>query len=324
MPPDGAHPDHPSSRRGGEPTGDPLGGLARLPTEGVDPRFAQFDLWPVEAACRAMWEGQLAAVAAVGPALPAIAGAAEAAAERLRRGDGRLAYAGAGTSARIAAQDGSELEPTFDWPAHRVLLLIAGGAGALLRAVEGAEDDAEAARAEVAAASLGPSDVLIGLAASGRTPYTVAALEAARAAGALTVGVSGDPEGPLLAAAEHAIAVDTGPEPLAGSTRMKAGTAQKAVLNVISTAVMLRLGRVHAGLMVEMRPRNEKLRRRAVAMVAHLAGCGAECAERSLRRAAWRIKDAVLVARGLAPDEARGLLVASDESLREALARLRP
>lgn len=321
MPPDGTQPDHPSPQRGGEPTGV---GEARRPTEGLDPRFAQLDLWPTEAACRAMWEGQLAAVAAIGPALPAIAAAAESVAARLRQGEGRLAYAGAGTSARIAAQDGSELEPTFGWPAHRVLFLIAGGAGALLRAVEGAEDDREAARAEVAAAALGPADVLIGLAASGRTPYTVAALEAARAAGALTVGVSNDPRGPLLAAADHPLILDTGPEPLAGSTRMKAGSAQKAVLTLISTAVMVRLGRVHDGLMVDMRPRNAKLRRRAVAMVAHLAACSGEAAERSLDRAEWRIKDAVLVARGLAPKAAQALLLASGESLREALSRLEP
>lgn len=320
MPPDGTHPDEPRPRSGPEARGGP----ARPTTEGVDPRFASLDLWPAATACRAIWEGQLAAVAALGPAMPAIAAAVEAVAARLAGGEGRLAYAGAGSSARIAAQDGSELEPTFGWPDHRVLFLIAGGAGALLRAVEGAEDDGEAARAEVAAAALGPPDVLIALAASGRTPYTVAALEAARAAGALTVGVANDPAGALLAAAEHAVAVDTGPEPLAGSTRMKAGAAQRAVLTVLSTAVMVRLGRVHEGLMVDMRPRNEKLRRRAVAMVAQIAGCGGEAAERSLRRTAWRVKDAVLVARGVSPDEARARLRASGENLRVALARPAP
>ncbi|TNC73294.1 N-acetylmuramic acid 6-phosphate etherase [Rubellimicrobium roseum] len=287
-------------------------------TEAVDPRTQDLDGWtPLEAAT-AIWEGQLAAVAAVGPALPAIAEAVERAAGRLGRG-GRLAYAGAGTSARIAVQDGSELAPTFDWPEDRVLFLIAGGPAALLRAAEGAEDDRADAQRQVEAARLGPADVLIGLAASGRTPFTASALEAASAAGALTIGLANNPDAPLLAACDVAVLVETGPEPVAGSTRMKAGTAQKVVLNTISTLVMVRLGRVHQGLMVEMRPGNDKLRARAVAMVAQIAGCPSEEAKAALDRAGWSVKAAVLVARGLSPEEAARRLAIAGGRLRAAL-----
>jgi N-acetylmuramic acid 6-phosphate etherase len=207
------------------------------------------------------------------PALPDIAACVAAIADRLGRG-GRLFYAGAGTSIRIAVQDGTELGPTFDWPEARTGYLIAGGEGALREAVEGAEDDAAEAAAQVAEAGVGPPDAVIGIAASGRTPFTVAAVRAARDAGALTVGIAGATKAPLLEAAEHAICLATGPEVLAGSTRMKAGTAQKVALNLISTQVMVRLGRVHGGLMVDMRPANAKLRRRARAMVHATDGGG--------------------------------------------------
>jgi N-acetylmuramic acid 6-phosphate etherase len=273
-------------------------------TESVDPRYRDLDVWTSIQAITAMWETQLSAVAAIGAALPAIAQAVDAAALRLEGGQGRLAYAGAGTSARVAVQDGSELPPTFDWPESRLLFLIAGGPAALTQAVEGAEDDAEAARREVGAATIGPEDVLIGLAASGRTPYTLAALAAARAAGALTIGVSNNPAAPILDTAQFPILVETGPEVIAGSTRMKAGTAQKVVLNMISTQIMVRLGRVHRGLMVDMRPLNDKLRDRATGMVAQLAGCPPEDARAALELTGWSIKQAVLVAEGIDPEEA--------------------
>lgn len=290
-----------------------------LMTEAVDPRFQDLDAWTPIQALSAIWETQLAAVAAIGPALPAVARAVEAAAERLAAGQGRLVYAGAGTSARVAVQDGSELPPTFGWPSSRVLFLTAGGEGALAQAVEGAEDDREDAARQVAAAGLGADDVLIGLAASGRTPFTLAAIEAARAAGALTLGLSNNPGAPILLAADHPILVETGPEVLAGSTRMKAGTAQKVVLNMISTEVMVRLGRVHAGLMVDMLPANAKLRTRAAEMVARLAGCPSEAAQAALERTGLRIKDAVLVAGGLSPDKAAERLAAAGGNLRRAL-----
>src|SRR5262249_47883591 len=158
---------------------------------------------------------------------------------------GRLIYAGAGTSARIGVQDGAELFPTFNWPHEQVAFAIAGGEGALLRAVENAEDSAEGGAARMAELGVGPDDVVIGIAASGNTPYTVAAVKAAKARGALTVGIANNAGTQLLSASDHPILLDTGPEIIAGSTRLKAGTSQKAALNLFSTLLMVRLGRVY-------------------------------------------------------------------------------
>ena len=272
-------------------------------TESADPRFAEIDRWPTDRAVAAMIDGQRAAVAALDGLAPAIAAAAEAAAARLGRA-GRIAYAGAGTSARLAVQDGVELTPTYGWPEERLAYLIAGGLPALTRGIEGAEDDADAARRAVAEQGIGPGDVLIGVAASGRTPYTVAAVEAARDAGALTIAIASNAGTPLLAVAAHPLPVDTGAEVIAGSTRMKAGTAHKAALNILSTAIMLRLGRVHRGRMVAMRISNAKLLARAQAMVAELAGVDDDTARGALDAAERDIRVAVLVARGIPPDEA--------------------
>lgn len=287
-------------------------------TERADPRYADIDRWDSLTALTSIWESQLGAVAAIAPALPALARATDAIAGRLRAG-GRLGYAGAGTSIRIAVQDGTELGPTYDWPDARLLYLIAGGPEALMRSVEGAEDDEGCARAQVSAAGIGPDDVLIGVAASGRTPFTCAAIEAARAAGALTMGISCNADTRLLALAEHPVVVVTGAEPVAGSTRMKAGTVQKVLLNMVSTQVMIRLGRVHAGLMVDMRPQNAKLRARARDMVAHLAGVAGPVAESALIATGWQIKPAVLVAHGLDPAAAEQALVRAEGILRVAL-----
>ena len=286
-------------------------------TEAADPRYASIDQWDSATALRAIWESQMAAVAAIGPALPALAQVVEGALPRLRAG-GRLVYAGAGTSIRVAVQDGTELGPTFDWPEDRTLYLIAGGPQALSQGIEGAEDNTEDARAQVARAGIGPQDVVLGLAASGRTPFTLAVIDAARAAGALTVGLACAPGAPLLRAAEHAILTDTGPEVVAGSTRMKAGTAQKVVLNMVSTQVMIRLGHVHSGLMVNMRPQNAKLRARACAMVARIAAVP-EPAAAALEATGGRIKPAVLVARGLTPQQATKALAQAQGVLRAAM-----
>ena len=224
-----------------------------MATEDVSPRFHDLDAWPTAEAARALYEGQLAAVAAVQPALGAIAAASEAAAARLSGGTGRLVYVGAGTSGRIGVQDGAELAPTFDWPEARTLFLMAGGDGALLRAVENAEDSREQGAARVAAAGIGAGDVVVGLAASGATPFTVAALAEAGRREALTIGIGNNPDAPIFSACDRPILVETGTEVLAGSTRMKAGTAQKVVLNLFSTLVMIRLGRVFGGRLVDMR-----------------------------------------------------------------------
>ncbi|MEH3116320.1 MAG: N-acetylmuramic acid 6-phosphate etherase [Methylorubrum populi] len=287
-------------------------------TEDASARYVDLDAWGGPDILQALWEGQLAAVAAVGPSLPAIDAAARAAEPGLREG-GRLVYAGAGTSARIGVQDGAELPPTFDWPEERLGFAIAGGEGALLRAVEDAEDSGADGAAWIARADIGCRDVVVGLAASGTTPFTVQALKAARDRGAVTVGVSNNPEAPILREAAHGILAATGAEVLAGSTRLKAGTAQKVILNLFSTLLMIRLGRVYRGRMVAMRATNRKLRARGVAMVGELAACDAETAEAALARADGDIKRAVLIAGGTSPARADDLLLRHDGSLRRAL-----
>ena len=287
-------------------------------TEAISARFAAMDGWASPDILDALLEGQMAAVAAVRPALPALADAADAAAERLRDG-GRLAYAGAGTSGRIAVQDGAELTPTFAWPRDRLVFLMAGGDSALIEAVENAEDRDDLARRDVARTGLGPPDVMLALAASGATPYTLACLQAARAAGALTIAVAHSPGAPLLAAAQHPILIETGAEPVAGSTRMKAGTAQKVTLNLFSTALMVRLGRVYRGQMVDMAARNAKLRARAVRMLQTLSGCTPDAAAAALSQADGTVKTAMLILRGLSRAEADALLARHRGQLRPAL-----
>lgn len=290
-----------------------------MTTEDVSARFVDLDGWPTRDAVEAMYEGQLSAVAAVRPALPAIAAAADEAAAALRRG-GRLVYAGAGTSGRVGVQDGAELPPTFDWPLDKLVFAMAGGQGALVKSAEGAEDDAAAAVRTIDEADIGPTDVVLGIAASGTTPYTVAAVKRAAERGAVTIGIANNPQAPLLAAARHAILTDTGAEVVAGSTRMKAGTAQKVVLNLLSTAIMIRLGRVYSGMMVHMHASNAKLHRRAADMVIRITGCDHATAVDALTRCGWEVKTAVLVVRGLAPGAAEAALARHEGSLRAALA----
>lgn len=269
-----------------------------MSTETVDPRYSQIDQMPTADAVAIMLEGQHEAINALASQTQAIAAAAEAAATRLGM-TGRLTYAGAGTSGRVGVQDGVELTPTYGWPEARLHFFLAGGMTALMRAVEGAEDDAADARAQVIAAGLGPQDVLIGIAASGRTPFTIGAIEEARARGALTIGISNNAGAAILTAAEHAILLDTGSEAIAGSTRMKAGTSQKAALNLLSTAIMLRMGLVFRGLMVNMRISNAKLQLRAQAMVAEVAGVDESVAGAALAETGGDIRRAILRALGL-------------------------
>ncbi|WP_372424818.1 N-acetylmuramic acid 6-phosphate etherase [Salinarimonas chemoclinalis] len=292
-----------------------------MSTERISARYVDLDAWETGEALEAMLEGQLSAVAAVRAALPALGRAVDDAASRLGEA-GRLVYLGAGTSGRIAVQDGAELTPTFDWPRERLVFAIAGGEGALVASAEGAEDDEDAAVAAMDAAALGPADVAIGVAASGTTPFTIAGIARARAAGALTIGIASNADAPLLAAAERPILIETGGEPIAGSTRMKAGTAQKVALNLISTGIMLRMGRVYRGMMVNMRAANAKLRRRAEIIVARIAGCDEETARAALAEGDGDIKVAVLVVLGAEPDAARARLAASAGNLRLALADL--
>ena len=292
-------------------------------TENLSVRYAELDQWPTAEALEAMFEGQLSAVAALRSQMAALTEAAEAAAAVLH-GGGRLAYVGAGTSGRLAVLDGVELGPTFGWPAERLLFLMAGGPDALTVSVEGAEDDAGAGRDEMLNAGIGAGDVVIGVAASGTTPYTVAALETAARAGALTIGIANNEGTRLLNCAGHPILVETGDELLAGSTRMKAGTAQKVLLTILSTGIMLRLDRVYKGQMVDMIVSNNKLRHRAERIVSDLSGCTAEVAAESLAAADRNIKRAVLIARGLPVADSQRVLERAKGSLRRALAESGP
>ena len=288
-------------------------------TESVSARFADLDQWSTGDAVAAMLDGQLAAVAAVQSQTAQIAAAADAGAERLLRG-GRLIYAGAGTSGRVAAQDGVELRPTFGWPAERLAFVIAGGLAALTHSAENAEDNAASADAAMTELGIRPDDVAIGVAASGTTPFTIAALRSAKAAGALTIGVTNNPATPLLDVAQIGICASTGSEIIAGSTRMKAGTAQKVVLNLLSTAMMIRCGRVYGGQMVDMVISNRKLRKRAIAMVERIAGVSPDIASHSLEAAQDHIKTAVLLAMGADLQAAAAALATCGDRLREAMA----
>jgi N-acetylmuramic acid 6-phosphate etherase len=290
-------------------------------TEKISPRYVDLDSWPSGEMIAAMYESQLAAAAAVRTALDAIAAAVDAAVPALRRG-GRIVYVGAGTSGRIGVQDGSELPPTYNWPADRVVFAMAGGLGALVQSSEDAEDHEENGVQAMAEAGVGPDDVVLGIAASGTTPYTIGALRAATAAGAVTIAVASNPGAPLFDAARHRILVETGAEVIAGSTRMKAGTAQKIVLNLFSTAVMVKLNRVYRGLMVHMRARNAKLRRRAAVIVGEIVGCPPDEAARLIEQADGDVKLAALLGFGLAPDEAARTLERHDGNLRAAIGEI--
>jgi N-acetylmuramic acid 6-phosphate etherase len=289
-------------------------------TESRSSRYSSIEDWSTGELVDGIVEGQFAAIAAVQAARTEITRAIDAMAERLAA-DGRIIYMGAGTSGRIAAQDGAELPPTFNWPYERAITLMAGGPGALLRAVENAEDNREAAVAALQQAQLSPRDVVIGLAASGSTPYVAAGLTHARAAGALTIGISNNRGGSVGKAAEIEIVLATGAEMLAGSTRMKAGTAQKATLNALSTGTMIRLGYVYRGLMVEMRPTNAKLRDRAALMITELTGVELDIARKTLSEAGGDIKLAtVMLARSLSREQAAAALDLAGGNLRRALA----
>lgn len=292
-----------------------------MATEDVDPRFVDLDAWSLASAMEAMWEGQLAAVAAVGRALPAITAATNAAKEAL--GDrGRLVYVGAGTSGRVAVQDGAELPPTFAWPPERLRFIVAGGENALIASAEGAEDDVADAVKQIDDVRLSPHDVVIAVAASGTTPFTVAALQQADMYRVVTIGIANNPGTALLTSAKYPVLIETGQELIAGSTRMKAGTAQKVVLNLISTGIMLQLGRVFRGMMVNMQTTNTKLKRRAELMVAGITGCDQSQAAYALEQAEGDIKLATLVVLGYDKADAQRILASHKGNLRRVFADL--
>ena len=290
-----------------------------LNTEQPHPAHAQLDGYDTATLVAALAADQAEAAAAVQRAGPALAQAVEGAAARLREG-GRLVYVGAGTSGRLGLLDSVELHPTFSWPPERALALLAGGERALYRAVEGAEDSREAGAADIAAAAVGASDVVLLLAASGGTPYTVAAAEAARAAGALTVGFANNPGAPLLAACEVAVLLDTGPEVISGSTRLKAGTAQKIALNTFSSAVMVKLHKVYGNLMVDVRASNAKLVQRALRLTMLASGADEAAAQAALAASHGSVKLAIVMLKaGVDAPTAQARLAAARGSIRGAL-----
>ncbi|AOP50311.1 N-acetylmuramic acid 6-phosphate etherase [Streptomyces lydicus] len=297
--------------------------LDALTTEAFRPDLAEIDRRSTLDIARTMNGEDAAVPAAVAARLPEIAAAIDATAERMARG-GRLVYAGAGTAGRLGVLDASECPPTFNTDPSQVVGLIAGGPSALVKAVEGAEDSREFAAEDLSAIGLTERDTVVGISASGRTPYAIGAVEHARARGALTIGLSCNAGSALAAAAEHGIEVVVGPELLTGSTRLKAGTAQKLVLNMLSTITMIRLGKTYGNLMVDVRASNEKLRARSRRIVALATGAGEPEIEAALSRTDGEVKHAILTLLGDVdgPTAAR-LLDAAGGHLRAALAAAR-
>jgi N-acetylmuramic acid 6-phosphate etherase len=291
--------------------------LDQLVTEQPNPRTVDLDRLDTLGVLERINDEDQSVALAVRAALPSVARAVDLTLERWQRG-GRVVLFGAGTSGRLALLDAAELPPTFGVPASRYVGVMAGGASAFLRAVEGAEDDRDAG-AETAA-ELSANDVAFGIAASGRTPWVIGALERARQVGALTIGLACVPEPELGACADVLIAVDTGPEAVAGSTRMKAGTAQKLVLNAFSTALMVRLGKVYGNLMIDVQATNAKLRRRATRLVEQACGVDPSAAAKALTLADGKVKVAVAALRlGISAEAAATRLAAAGGRLREVL-----
>jgi len=268
--------------------------LETLTTEAFRPELAEIDRMPTLEIARIMNGEDATVPAAVAGQLPAIAAAIDGIAERMARG-GRLVYAGAGTAGRLGVLDASECPPTFNTtPGREVVGLIAGGPDAMVTSIEGAEDSKELAAEDLSALRLSSADAVVGISASGRTPYAVGAVEYARRTGALTVGLSCNAGSQLAAAADHGIEVVVGPELVSGSTRLKSGTAQKLVLNMLSTITMIRLGKTFGNLMVDVRASNEKLRARSRRIVALATGAGDTAIEEALTATDGEVKPAIL------------------------------
>ncbi|MFJ6985254.1 MULTISPECIES: N-acetylmuramic acid 6-phosphate etherase [unclassified Streptomyces] len=301
-----------------------LGQLGTLATEAFRPELAEIDRLPTLDLARLMNGEDHAVPAAVAARLPEIAAVIDAVAARMARG-GRLVYAGAGTAGRLGVLDASECPPTFNADPGQVVGLIAGGPDALVTSVEGAEDSRELAVRDLDALGLTPGDTVVGVSASGRTPYALGAVAHARARGALTVGLACNPGSALAAAADHGIEVVTGPELVTGSTRLKAGTAQKLVLNMISTLTMIRLGKTYGNLMVDVRASNDKLRARSRRIVALATGADDAETGRALAATGGEVKNAILVVlAGVDGPTAARLLEESGGHLRAALAAAAP
>ena len=291
-----------------------------LKTETPSLQHQNLDEYSVNDLVSAFADDQLDAVNAVRAASAGIATAVDAATPRMERG-GRLVYVGAGTSGRLGLLDSVELYPTFSWAKSRAIALLAGGKQAVFEAVEGAEDNREQGAADIRAALVDANDVVILLAASGGTPYVLGALHAARAAGALTIGIANNVHAPLTLKAEIGITLDTGSEIISGSTRLKAGTAQKIALNTFSSALMVRLNKVYGNLMVDVKPTNAKLIRRSVNLVVLATGATEPVARATLESSGHSVKTAIVaISKQLNAHDAETLLAQVHGSVRRAIA----
>ncbi|MFE1288698.1 N-acetylmuramic acid 6-phosphate etherase [Streptomyces sp. NPDC058751] len=300
--------------------GDLRAELEKLTTEAFRPELSEIDRLSTLEIARIMNGEDATVPAAVAEQLSRIATAIDAVAERMSRG-GRLVYAGAGTAGRLGVLDASECPPTFNTDPSRVVGVIAGGPSAVVGSIEGAEDSRELAAADLDALALTADDTVVGISASGRTPYAVGAVEHARKQGALTIGLACNANSALAAAADHGIEIVVGPELLTGSTRLKSGTAQKLVLNMLSTITMIRLGKTYGNLMVDVRASNEKLRARSHRIVDLATGASDEEIEHALTATDGRVKNAVLmILGGVDGPTAARLLEESGGHLRAALA----
>jgi N-acetylmuramic acid 6-phosphate etherase len=292
-------------------------------TEEVNPKTADIDLLPAREIVRLINEEDKAVAESVSRVLSSVAEAVELIVERLSRG-GHLLYIGAGTSGRLGVLDASECPPTFGVPPDMVRGVIAGGPEALSRAIEAAEDDPKQGARDLQGAGLSAKDVVVGISASGTTPYTLGAIEHAKSVGAATIALTCNPDSPLAATAQISIVPAVGPEVIAGSSRMKAGTAQKMILNMLSTAAMIRLGFVYKNLMSNLQPNNAKLIGRAIAILSQETGLSAEEARSAFESAGRDLRVALLMVHsGLSRDQAEQLLRSHGGSVRRALASIR-
>lgn len=291
-----------------------------LNTELPSPEHTQLDQYPVGQLVDVLVADQFDALDAVRRAAPQIAEAVAAALPLIEAG-GRLIYVGAGTSGRLGVLDSVELTPTFSWPRTRALGLLAGGERAMFVAIEGAEDDRDQGARELQALVPGPNDVVLLIAASGATPYVMGALDAAKSAVALTIGIANNPDSPLASMADIGITLDTGNEIVSGSTRMKAGTAQKIALNAFSTALMVRMNKVYGNLMVDLKATNAKLVQRAVNLTVFATGADAKVARATLEQCGFHVKVAIVaLTKDVGIEQARTLLDDCKGSVRKALA----
>lgn len=292
-------------------------------TEHINQQLRDLELRDNTEILTTLAQSQLRGAQAAEKVIAVLSRAVDASCHILLNNSGRLVMVGAGASGRLAVQDGAELWPTYGWPSNRLILSVAGGDAALLESIEGCEDDAEDATAEVRLHNINQDDVVLGVAASGSSKWTVAWIEQARRAGALTIGIANNDQTPLLQQCDYPVFLDSGEEVLAGSTRMAAGTAQKAALNMFSTLLMIRLNRTYGNLMVDMAASNDKLDDRRLRMVQSvLPNIDKNLAAQALIDADGWVKLAVLIALGQNKQSALALLEHSSGNLRNAIAQI--